>query len=141
MVLKGIGDGCDEEAIRALKLSPNWIPGRQRGIAVKQHMVLPITFGQSESNSVSRVEFNEVISSGKDFKVVVNYIEEGGTKKIKGNIVDENSKPLSGVNIVIEGGTLGTITKADGSFEITPGVSAGRLAVSYIGYNIKYIPF
>jgi TonB family protein len=140
-VLKGIGDGCDEEAVRVLKLSPNWTPGRQRGIAVKQRMVLPITFGLSESNTVSRVEFKEVISSGKDFKVVVNYVEEGGTKKIKGSIVDENSKPLSGVNIVLEGGTLGTITKVDGSFEITPGVSAGRLAVSYVGYNIKYIPF
>jgi protein TonB len=43
-VLKGIGEGCDEEAVRALSLSPNWTPGKQNGVAVKQRMVLPITF-------------------------------------------------------------------------------------------------
>jgi TonB family protein len=138
-VLKGIGDGCDEEAVRILSLSPNWIPGKQRGVAVKQRMVLPITFALSESNSYSTVTFGEVSTSGKDFKVVINYLD--GNKKITGNIKDENGKPLSGVNIVLEKGTLGTISKADGSFEITPNVSAGRLAISYIGYNIKYVPF
>lgn len=44
VILKGIGDGCDEEAARVVLLSPNWIPGKQNGIAVKQRMVLPITF-------------------------------------------------------------------------------------------------
>lgn len=44
VVLKGIGNGCDEEAVRALSVSPNWTPGKQNGIAVRQRMVLPITF-------------------------------------------------------------------------------------------------
>jgi protein TonB len=43
-VLRGIGAGCDEEAIRVLKNSPAWSPGKQRGRAVRQRMVLPITF-------------------------------------------------------------------------------------------------
>ncbi|MFN7490966.1 MAG: TonB family protein, partial [Chryseotalea sp.] len=43
-VIKGLGDGCDEEAIRVVGLSPNWKPGKQKGIPVKQRMVLPITF-------------------------------------------------------------------------------------------------
>lgn len=43
-VLRGIGAGCDEEAIRVLKNSPAWQPGKQRGRAVRQRMVLPITF-------------------------------------------------------------------------------------------------
>jgi len=43
-VLRGIGAGCDEEAIRVLKNSPAWTPGKQRGRAVRQRMVLPITF-------------------------------------------------------------------------------------------------
>lgn len=139
-VLKGIGEGCDEEAVRVLKLSPNWTPGKQRGVAVKQRMVLPITFGIS-SKSYSTVEFGNLVESGKDFKVVVNYQEESGSKKITGSIVDENGKPLSGVNLVLEKGNLGTITDANGKFEITPGVTAGRLVVSYVGYNPKYIPF
>ncbi|MEK6780803.1 MAG: energy transducer TonB [Bacteroidota bacterium] len=43
-VVKGIGAGCDEEATRIVQGSPAWTPGKQRGKAVKQRMVLPITF-------------------------------------------------------------------------------------------------
>lgn len=42
-VLKGIGSGCDEEAIRVLKLV-KWKPGKQRGVAVKVRMVQPVYF-------------------------------------------------------------------------------------------------
>jgi protein TonB len=43
-VIKGIGSGCDEEAIRVLQESPIWSPGKQRGKAVKVKMVIPIVF-------------------------------------------------------------------------------------------------
>ncbi len=42
--IKGIGAGCDEEAVRVIKSHPKWSPGKQRGKAVKQKIVLPITF-------------------------------------------------------------------------------------------------
>lgn len=42
--VKGIGGGCDEEAVRIVKNSPKWKPGTQRGIAVNVRMILPITF-------------------------------------------------------------------------------------------------
>lgn len=42
--VKGIGAGCDEEAVRVIKNSPKWNPGKQRGRAVKVRMILPITF-------------------------------------------------------------------------------------------------
>jgi periplasmic protein TonB len=42
--LKGIGAGCDEEAVRVIKLAPKWSPAKQRGKAVRQKMVLPINF-------------------------------------------------------------------------------------------------
>jgi protein TonB len=42
--VKGIGAGCDEEAVRILQAAPKWKPGKQRGKPVKQRMVLPITF-------------------------------------------------------------------------------------------------
>jgi TonB family protein len=42
--IKGIGTGCDEEAVRAVSLSKPWSPGLQRGQRVRQKMVLPITF-------------------------------------------------------------------------------------------------
>lgn len=43
-VLKGIGAGCDEEALRVLANAPKWNPGKQRGKAVKVRMQLPIYF-------------------------------------------------------------------------------------------------
>ena len=42
--VKGIGAGCDEEAVRVIQGAPSWSPGKQRGKSVKQRMVLPITF-------------------------------------------------------------------------------------------------
>ena len=42
--VKGIGAGCDEEAVRVVQAAPAWNPGKQRGKPVKQRMVLPIIF-------------------------------------------------------------------------------------------------
>lgn len=42
--IKGIGAGCDEEAVRVIKNSKPWKPGKQRGRPVKVRMVLPIVF-------------------------------------------------------------------------------------------------
>lgn len=43
-VLKGIGFGCDEEAIRVVKEMPNWKAGRQNGRAVRVAYTIPIAF-------------------------------------------------------------------------------------------------
>jgi len=42
--IKGIGAGCDEEAVRVVGIAPKWNPGKQRGKAVRQKMILPINF-------------------------------------------------------------------------------------------------
>jgi protein TonB len=42
-VIKGIGSGCDEEAMRVLALT-KWEPGKQRGKPVNVRMVLPVSF-------------------------------------------------------------------------------------------------
>ena len=44
-VLRGIGGGCDEEAVRVIKLtSGKWKPGKQGGKPVKVTMTIPIQF-------------------------------------------------------------------------------------------------
>ncbi len=43
-VVKGIGAGCDEEALRVIASSPKWIPGRHRGKVIRQNMVQSIVF-------------------------------------------------------------------------------------------------
>lgn len=43
-VVRGIGSGCDEEAIRVLKNSPKWKPGIQNGRPVRVQYSVPISF-------------------------------------------------------------------------------------------------
>lgn len=43
-VIREVGGGCDEEALRVLGLSPKWNPGLQRGRPVKSRMNIRIVF-------------------------------------------------------------------------------------------------
>lgn len=43
-VAKGIGAGCDEEAVRVVRSMPNWKPGRQNGHPVNVRISIPIVF-------------------------------------------------------------------------------------------------
>lgn len=43
-ILRGIGGGADEEAIRVVQNSPNWSPAKQKGRVVNSRMRLPIRF-------------------------------------------------------------------------------------------------
>jgi len=43
-VLRGIGGGCDEEAVRVVRNMPRWAPGKQRGKPVRVQFNLPIHF-------------------------------------------------------------------------------------------------
>lgn len=54
-VLRGIGGGCDSEAVRVVKAMPRWNPGRQEGKPVRVYFTLPITF---------RLEDNDELPAG-----------------------------------------------------------------------------
>ena len=43
-VVKNLGDGTDEEAVRVLKASPKWLPGIQNGRPVRVKYNIPISF-------------------------------------------------------------------------------------------------
>lgn len=43
-LLRGIGDGCEEEAISAIRKMPDWIPGRMGGEPVDVQYNLPVNF-------------------------------------------------------------------------------------------------
>jgi len=48
-VARGIGGGCDEEAVRVISISPKWNPGMQNGKAVRVSYTVPVFF-QLNSN-------------------------------------------------------------------------------------------
>ena len=43
-LLKGIGAGCDEEAMRVIKKSPKWKPGQQQNRKVRVRYTMPLSF-------------------------------------------------------------------------------------------------
>lgn len=43
-LLRGIGGGCDEEAMRVVQSMPKWKPGKQRGAPVRVQYMVPIVF-------------------------------------------------------------------------------------------------
>ncbi|MDD2322952.1 MAG: energy transducer TonB, partial [Bacteroidales bacterium] len=43
-ILRGIGGGCDEEAVRVVQNMPSWKPGKQRGRPVRVRFNMPIKF-------------------------------------------------------------------------------------------------
>ena len=43
-VLRDIGGGCGQEAVRVVKSMPKWTPGKQRGKAVRVQYNLPVNF-------------------------------------------------------------------------------------------------
>src|SRR5688500_7058430 len=55
-IKKGIGGGCDKEALMVVQTSPiKWNPGKIKGVAVKQYMVLPISFKlNKEKTTISK---------------------------------------------------------------------------------------
>ena len=61
--------------------------------------------------------------------------------KVSGTITDAATKePLVGVNVVLEGTTVGVITDVNGKFNLGVPNLTGTLAVSYIGYVAQKIP-
>ena len=44
VIMKGIHQLCDEEALRVIGNAPDWNPGKQRGRAVKVRVTVPLNF-------------------------------------------------------------------------------------------------
>jgi len=54
-------------------------------------------------------------------------------QKVKGKVVDSAGKPIKGVNVIIMGTTVGTITDNNGEFELKDVPKDGELVFSYVG--------
>lgn len=59
---------------------------------------------------------------------------------ISGTVSDQAGNPLPGVNIVVEGDNVGTITEVDGKFSLAVPSTDAILVFTYIGYQTQRIP-
>ena len=59
---------------------------------------------------------------------------------VAGNVTDVSGLPLPGVNVVIKGTTLGTVTDGSGNYTIGAPDENGVLVFSFIGYTRREVP-
>ena len=131
--VKGIGGGCDEEAVRVLKESPKWKPGKQRGKPVKVRMILPITFnlGEDESKTnTERIVIDDVKTQNSKFTVDASY----SYGEWSGTIYDEEGSEMAGVNIIVHNTSTGTVSDLNGAFKLKADESQD-LYFSFVGYE------
>ena len=135
-VTKGIGAGCDAEAIRVMENSPAFNPGRQRGKAVNVRMEVPINFKldrtktNADQTSYGVVAIDEAEVLKDKFNVDAKYVNGEWSGTVYGN----EGERLPGVNIVVAGTSAGTVSDLDGTFSIKA-TKSQNLHLSFIGYE------
>lgn len=75
-ILRGIGEGCDQEVARLIAEGPNWQPGMINGQAVKTRMSLPVRFVLSKepgTSSPSQASEKTIADQYGKHLVVVGY--------------------------------------------------------------------
>ena len=85
-VLRGIGGGCDEEAVRAVSSMPKWKPGKMKGKPVRVNYQIPINFKlgnpqktQSQDNKKNEKmedEVETVVPVGPDKNGVYQIVDQ-----------------------------------------------------------------
>ena len=159
-VLRGIGGGCDAEALRVLSLSPAWNPGKQRGMAVKSTFNMAVIFrlenGQRTTSHESESDIIEIPNSdfGKllndivvsaayqDMDVHVEKTIVGGSTYLNGIVRRKlDNSPLPGVNLIFKGRTEGTITDSNGKFKVKAPVASGSIILSFVGFKSEEFTF
>ncbi len=94
-VVKGLGYGCDEEAVRVIKNGPKWNVGKQRGRAVDVRMILPVPFG-----------------------VPLKKKQNSETRTLNGVVLHKGGWAIPGASVSVVGTQEGTFTDPNGKFEM-----------------------
>jgi TonB-dependent starch-binding outer membrane protein SusC len=71
--------------------------------------------------------------------IVVSLKESIQQNIIKGQVLDEKGNPLPGVNVQVQGTTIGSITDSNGRYSIEKPNDNAVLVFSFIGYNAQNI--
>jgi hypothetical protein len=64
---------------------------------------------------------------------------KNNVNNVRGRVTGSNGESLPGVNVIVNGSTIGTITDMGGNYSITVPSSGSLLTYSYIGYHSQSI--
>ncbi len=126
-VIRGIGGGCDEAALEAVKQA-RFEPGIQKGEPVRVQYSLPIVFRLNDSDfSTQQGSLNE---KELNFEVLER---NNGTLKVK---ILGGGKPLIGAEVASNEAKRGATTNSDGIATIT-NLEKGEYSfvASYLGFE------
>src|SRR5690349_12423808 len=56
------------------------------------------------------------------------------TQEVSGRVTDENGQGFPGVNILLKGTTIGTVTDSDGKYSLQVTGQSATLVFSFVGY-------
>jgi TonB family protein len=160
-VLKGIGGGCDEEAVRVISSMPKWKPGKQKGKPVRVNYQIPISFQignpqktkeQDNSGENSKMgEVKKIVPTGPDKDGVYQIVEEmpqypGGEEALMGYVSKNIVYPQEAQEKGISGRVfVSFVVEKDGSVsnvEVQRGIGGGcdEEAIRVIGAMPKWKP-
>lgn len=134
--IRGIGAGCDLEAVRVVQDAPSFKPGKQRGKAVRVQMVMPIVFKlnkvstNADNSAQGIIVIEEAETNQGRLKVDARY----ANGKWSGTVYSPEGEKLPGTNIVVAGTTTGTVADLEGNFSLKTDASHD-LHVSFVGYE------
>jgi len=134
--IKGIGSGCDKEAVRVLKGVPAFKPGSQRGRTVRVQMVMPINFRLNQgkvnpdNSTQGTIVVDEVDANITQLKVDAKYANDTWS----GTIYDAEGHVMPGASIVVEGTKRGTVSDLDGTFKVQADHNQ-NLHITFVGYK------
>ncbi len=129
-VVRGIGAGADEEALRVVRAA-KFRPGVQRGVAVNTKMTLPITF---------KLGVEQEVTGDANGLRLLDVQRNGQT--VTGRVVDgRTGQPLPAANVVVAGTQIGAATDRDGGFVLkNVGDIEASLRVSFVGFETVTVP-
>jgi TonB family protein len=139
-VIRGIGGGCDEEALRVVRQA-EFVPGRQRGKRVNVRMSLPIIFKLNSNNTDQPSDNTTANVVGNTMEIQSLQLNDDGT--LSGKVYDKKeNKPLLGANVTIKGTNKGAATNENGEFFINSfDQQNGIIRISFVGYQTMNIDF
>lgn len=139
-VIRGIGAGADEEALRVVAAMPKWVPAMQNGVKVRQLYTVPISFVLADGNETfTAVEQSAMFPGGMGafghyLGNNIRYPQEAREKRLQGKVlvsfIVEKDGSLSDVRALRDiGGGLGdeAVRVIEKSPKWSPGIQNGNL--------------
>ena len=142
-ILKDIGDGCGEEALRALKLMQErnviWKPGKKDGQAVSVQYTLPVKFKIEEYTPPPPYTIYQGDSIYLELETGVEFT--GGDDALNIFLATEAIYPDSGLDSCLIGSmSSDLIIKKDGSVQLLESVDYSNLGTDFLFEVIKLVP-